>query len=256
MIKVLRNQTGISVHTIWIGATLSLLILLVSLPSALADSSGTPIPGNLVVNGSFEDNPSLNQGPNAPQEVLFSSGPNPMPGWTQLNTICQDGQDNPTEFWGHGAIRTAQDGHWLLELDTRRNVIIQQSVPTVAGQQYGLRYYFAARPSTSLATNALRVRVNGVQVNFVTAINSDCSTCRQFSHVITATGSTTTLRFEGAGTIDGLGSLLDNVSLVLVPDSDGDGVQDTRDICPWYRNSRVDPDDRQTRREPLGADRW
>ena len=221
LIKTLRKQNR-SVHALWVGAALTLLMLLLSLQSALADSSGIPIPGNLVVNRSFEQNPD-------PSGVLLIPlGSNPMPGWTQL-TGCG------TEFWGHGVVegRIPQDGHWLLELDAFCNGKIQQSVPTEAGQQYVLRYYFSARPGTTLATNALIARVNGVQVNFVTAIHtaihSDFSTWRQFNHVITATGSTTTISFEGAGNSEGLGSLLDNVSLVLVPNSGGDGVQDDDD---------------------------
>ena len=201
MNKSLRKRGGVSGRTFWIGTVLSLLMLLLPLSSALADSSGTPIPGNLVVNGSFEQNPD----PDA--NFMIVVGSTPMPGWTQQSGCG-------TEFWGHGFIRTPDDGHFLLELDANCNGIIEQSVPTVAGQQYELRYSFSARPGTSIETNALRVLVNGVEVSFVNAISSDFSTWRQFSHGINATGSTTTLRFEGVGSNDALGSLLDNVSLV------------------------------------------
>ena len=209
-IKTPRKQIR-SAHMIWVGAVLILLMLLLAVQSTLADSSGTSIPGNLVVNGSFEQNPD----PSGAFHLPTNS--NPMVGWTQ-ETICG------TEFWGHSLIANGipQDGHWLLELDANCNGKIQQDVPTIAGASYSLQYHFAARlvptwtEARNLASNALRVDVNGVQVDFVNAIVSDFTTWRQFSHVFTATGSTTTISFEGAGTNDGAGSLLDNISLVQV----------------------------------------
>lgn len=184
-----------------VGAAALLFVtsLLAGSPGVLADPAGTPVPGNLVVNGSFE---------NVPGEggLLFFSG---IPGWQEV-TGCR------IEVWSHGFIRFADDGHRLLELDAFCNGAVQQTVPTTPGQTYKLSYSFAARPGTALASNRLRVFVNGGLAGDHPAIAADYTTWRKLSTNITATGTSTTLKFAGAGTSDGLGSLLDHVSLVLV----------------------------------------
>lgn len=107
---------------------------------------------------------------------------------------------------------------------------MEQTVLTTPGQTYRLSYSFSARPDTPLESNVLNVYVNDVLIATHTAVPSDFTTWRQFSTDVVATGTSTTLEFEGAGTEDSLGSLLDHVSLVACVESPSDLVVRGQDI--------------------------
>jgi len=98
-------------------------------------------------------------------------------------------------------------------------VKIWQNVPTTAGTQYDLRYYFSARPNNGgggngTADNVLKVRINGVEANSHTLSNNTSQTqWNAYLTTFTATGATTKVEFAANGTANSLGVFLDNVRL-------------------------------------------
>lgn len=141
-----------------------------------------PRPGhaqNLIVNGSFEL-PSLTSGANhvVPANDL-------LPWQTLEGAFLIWVPDIPNEL--------AADGRQHIEV-----VSAWQTVPTVVGEDYRLRFYHSPRPSVD---STLSVLING-QVIRTFAESGGLLTgfdWRRFSLNFTATSNTTTIRFNGVG---------------------------------------------------------
>jgi Protein of unknown function (DUF642) len=172
---------------------------------------------NLIVNGSFE----------ATKVAVNSWGqfsPNQIPGWKSLN-------GEQIELWGTPFIGvTAQDGTNLMELDNNAGKLadhIFQDVQTIKDQMYKATFYIRARGSKPDSPDE-------------TAVFSWCGAETPFTATKVGEWREITIMVKGTGGVDrfairessesgannGLGPLIDNVS--LVPVASANTPSDTR----------------------------
>lgn len=90
---------------------------------------------------------------------------------------------------------------------------IYQNTATTPGTKYELRYHFSPRPGTGTADNTLKVRIDGTQVASHTATGASNNNWIMYTKEFVATAATTRIEFAAAGTANGFGVFLDNVSL-------------------------------------------
>ena len=149
----------------------------------------------LIVNGSFEQ-----AGVNAASWRVNANGQ--VAGWT--------GAGAGIEVWNGGFNGVApSNGANVVEVDGQTGAL-SQSVKTEAGKAYDLSFDFAGRPG-ALASSKFEVVWNGT---VIATIAPTTSTMTTRTLTVTGTGGTDTLSFRAvAGDTDGLGALLDAVSL-------------------------------------------
>jgi hypothetical protein len=159
--------------------------------------SGSANAQNLLINGSFEE-PAFG--------ADSVNNPSTIPGWTSTPA--------PFEVWnqfqGPGA-----DGNQYLELDVSGCTTISQSITTSATQNYLVSLAYGAR--VGVADNRIEVLWNGAVIGTASADGSDESGnivwTRYGFHAQGASGSST-LAIRNVDTCDGLGSMVDDVSVV------------------------------------------
>jgi hypothetical protein len=144
---------------------------------------------NLVTNGSFEQGDS---------------------GWTLVAGGGGWLETAPAYVYGV----TGQDGDIVCELDSNSNSRIGQSLPTTPGAVYHLNFLTAKRAGTDNASNQIRAYVDGV---LVATVNPTSTVMVNNGLNFTATGATTALEFEGGGTSDSYGSMIDGVDIEFAP---------------------------------------
>ena len=183
--------------------------------------------GNLIVNGSFEDDVG---GLTSGQWSIFHS----IEGWT---AVTQSDGNVPFELQldGVGGI-APEDGHVIVELDSdltsgnlsgansnnvnttgHTNSEIQQTVAgTVAGQVYELSFFYSPRPAVAGSdSSSMNVLWNGEVVQSIDSTGMQPG----WQHIeifVQGTGPNNTVAFQATGLEDSLGALIDNVSLVPV----------------------------------------
>jgi hypothetical protein len=170
---------------------LAILVLGMALFSAPAFAQG-----NLVVNGSFED----------PVYGAAVSYPVPVTGWT----IAPDsGFEVWNNFQGPGA-----DGSQYLELDVFTCNTVSQTIPTSSGSDYLISFAFGAR--NGVADNRVQVSWNGQPVGTASADGTGQAEIVWTSHSFLVRGApgSSTLEFTNIDACDGVGSMLDNVSVL------------------------------------------
>ncbi|MEI7443761.1 MAG: beta-propeller fold lactonase family protein [Burkholderiales bacterium] len=153
--------------------------------------------GNLLANGSFEDNPLQ------PGAWRIVDG---LPGWTSPFGL---------EVWRSYAGNAAAQGDSFVELDAAGGLdAISQTVATRPGEALTLRFAYAARPGVRADSTAFVVRWNGREVARLSPDGTGATSVRWLSHTVdvVATGRDT-LSFEEAGVNDSYGALLDRVEL-------------------------------------------
>lgn len=178
------------------GASTTMRTRVATFLGALALASLPAFAQNLVVNGSFED-------PAYPSSTNF---PVAVTGWTIA-------PDSGFEVWNNYAGPGA-DGPQYLELDVFTCNTISQAIPTIAGHKYLVRFAFGARPD--VADNQVVVRWNGAQIGSASADGTGQTAVVWTYHnaTATATGGSSTLSFTNVDTCDGVGAMLDDVSVV------------------------------------------
>jgi hypothetical protein len=161
--------------------------------------------GSLIQNGSFET-------PAAASGTFFSS----IPGWQPTIQCGAGGIEIQRNAFG-----PAFDGQQSLELNSNCVDGVSQVVPTTPGVTYTLSFAFAARPGTAASQNQMRVVFDGATVASVGPLLSPGSSMAWVLHqvAVTATGTSTTLTFQGTDPSSGdtVGTELDAVSLVATP---------------------------------------
>ncbi len=163
---------------------------------ALAALMAVPAGASTVVtNGSFETNPLQ---PNQSWNVYSS-----IAGW---KTITGAG----IEVQRQSAAGIApQDGNFIVELDSHNNTKFGQTVTLAAGN-YMLDFNWRAR-TTDASTNGLAWSLGGLTNG---SILSGSTTWSLLSTTFTVTkAGSYLLAFAGTGKSDGIGMLLDNVSI-------------------------------------------
>ena len=150
---------------------------------------------DLIVNGSFEQ-------ATVHANSWRTNTNGQVAGWT--------GAGAGIEVWNNGFNGVApSNGKNVVEVDGQTGAL-SQAVKTEAGKVYTLSFDFAGRPQ-ALASSKFEVVWNGIVVATIAPANSTM-TNQKLS--VTGTGGTDTLSFRAvAGDTDGLGALLDNVSL-------------------------------------------
>jgi len=173
--------------------------------AALLVLSAPRAQANLIVNGSFEQ---PNIGPN---NFIFAPS---IPGWTG------GPPDNLVEIQSNfvlGPGNAAQDGVQYAELNPNNPSALSQDITGLhVGQQYLLTFYYSARPGTGPNT-AQAIFEGNAPINLAAGPVNQI-TWIQFSQLVTATDSTSTLTFRGLTPGGSEGNLIDNVSLVPVPE--------------------------------------
>ncbi len=165
---------------------------------------------NLLANGGFEDpvitNPALWD--------TFTSGLGWLVNWVSPSA------DTPNLELQAGVFGWAPaEGLQHAELDSSASTRISQLIPTIAGATYTLDWQFSGRPGTRQVDNKLSVYVDGTEVvsqqaGAFTATNTDW---RSRTYQFTGTGDDVEVAFADLGTSNGLGTLLDAVSLTCSP---------------------------------------
>ena len=137
----------------------------------------------------------------------------------------------------------------MVELDSTAPSAMAQDLNTRPGGVYELSVSFS--PRRGVADNRLGVSWNGQQVAILDAsgVGSSNTKWQRFTYRVTATGTTTELRFADLSGADKLGGLIDDVKVIPL-DSDGDGVPDGQDRCEQTRMPEPPPS------EGLGMNRW
>ncbi len=170
---------------------------------------------NLIVNGSFEDPgiaPGISAGFVGGWEILHD----PIPGWTPVDGNGFGILDNVIA--SSGAVWQAYEGDQFAELDADANGGITQTITTVPQASYYLYFAYSPRPGGASATNAIRILLDGINIDNVAADGIAASpswTLYRYSFI--ATGTATTVGFTAAGDSDGVGGFLDHVMVFLNP---------------------------------------
>ncbi|CAM4180675.1 DUF642 domain-containing protein [Pseudoalteromonas maricaloris] len=147
---------------------------------------------NLVVNGSFETSDNISG-----DWALFDN----LQGWSR------EGAKFEIQKQSLG-IAVPQDGNQYLELDSTANYTIYQNIPTTAGKKYKVSFYYSPRVINNDSTNRARAWFGD---NTLVTMNATTRGWTKYEYTVEATGSSTQLRFQGLGTSDSYGALLDNI---------------------------------------------
>ncbi len=160
--------------------------------SALASSE-------LVINGSFEE-PVL-----PPNSFSYFQS---LPGWDLTFGPAIELRNNHTGI--------ASDGAQFVELESTGNSGMAQILSTSVNSQYLLSFDYSPRIDTPASTNNIEIYWDGVLIADITDTGSSFNNCVTHVFDVFASGSSTVLEFRAAGTSDGAGGNLDNVSVTLI----------------------------------------
>jgi Ca2+-binding RTX toxin-like protein len=174
------------------------------------EHASVPIGENLIINGSFENHGDLNRG----SWGTFDK----IDGWqTSDGTIeIQEGK--------HGGTPGAADGDSVLELDAHEgrdtNASVYQDIRTGTEGTFKLSFSFSAREiggaANTAASNTTEVYWGSEKVATISAEQKGWET-HEFELPINSDGDETTrLEFRGTGIDDGMGGLIDNVSVMRI----------------------------------------
>lgn len=196
--------------------------LLKASAAAVALAAATTANANLIVNGSFET-PDIDTTPGA----VGGSG------WQVYTGNEVDGwfihQGFGIEIQQSGTVVTAQHGNQYVELDSHgsgvdSNTAIRQDISGLTvGQTYELSFWY--QPRTTAAgwdnpnDNGLDVYWDALEIDSIANVFRDEDTdWTRYSYYVTATSATGGVMLAADGTANTLGALIDNVSLVAVPE--------------------------------------
>jgi choice-of-anchor C domain-containing protein len=177
----------------------------VQAPPETASQDAPPV--NLLVNGSFEEGPYVDD-----WGVPLDPGSTAMPGW-----VVTHGQiDYITNLWN------AADGGRSLDLNGSPGVGgVAQTFATRAGQRYRVTFALAGNPTGDVTLMSLAVSAAGQSQAFTfdtTGMSDDNMGWEDTTWEFVATGDQTTLEIYSAdGSNPWGGPALDNVSVVAVP---------------------------------------
>ena len=159
---------------------------------------------NIVVNPSFESHPAFTKDGNTWD--YFAAGA--VTGWDPA------GGASVIEI-GLGSVYgvTGYDGDAVMELDSTANVTAAQVV-TSAPASLKLEFLYALRKDVLPTSGELRVLWNN---SVIATLQPALQAMTLYSTYVTAVAGNNTLAFEGWGTSDSYGAVIDAVSLVPEP---------------------------------------
>ncbi len=171
-----------------------------------ACTSGTQ--PNLLVNGSFENNPV------------------PAGNWSNVTSLAGwKGSNGYVQVWNGLFGYTTVDGNsWMQVGATAQLDTVSQTVATTAGDNLLLTFWYSARPGYTAAQNTFNVVWNGTIIDTLApngvsngspyGTNVTLPVWQQASYLVKATGSDTLSFAQPAAAQGGVGALIDAVSLV------------------------------------------
>lgn len=162
---------------------------------------------NILLNGSFEADPVSDHGGTW---QIFAS---PLHWMVSLS--------NGLELWADGFYGGASEGDQNAELDGNSPTQITQTVATIPGATYELRFDFSARPDAdSSADNSVDALIDGNVLMNATANGTDIAvnTWSTYSKTFVAQDVSTDVSLRDVGIANSYGSLIDNVCLLKVED--------------------------------------
>ena len=196
--------------------------------------AATPVlAANLIVNGSFE-NPTVPSG----SYINYLGGSTAITGWTVVGV---DSSLVSGTFMQSGITFEAQDGtQWIDLAGVTSNSMtsgVTQNIPTTIGQSYVVTFYVGSTTDNSIffpATVDLSIN-GGARVHYTNPNpGTGMLNWELFTVNFTATSGTTNLAFLNGDASNNYETPLDNVSVNA--DTDGDGIPDTVDNCPFTAN--------------------
>ncbi len=193
----------------------------------------------LLDNGSFED-------PVISEDTAFAAS---LPGWD-----LESGEG--VFIHRDGRLGVPFEGAQMISLDTTPDAphatVLSQTVETCPGGVYTLSLAWSPQPG--VADDQVDIWFNGELIDSLEGDPDATLLWQEHSWTVEADRAQSMLSFADVGAIDGLGGLLDAVSLHPVhdePDADCDGVPDHDDYCP----DTVIPE-ATVPSEGLGTNRW
>ena len=171
-----------------------------------ACTSGTQ--PNLLVNGSFENNPV------------------PAASWSNVTSLAGwKGSNGYVQVWNGLFGYTTVDGNSWMQIGATATLdTVSQTVTTTAGDNLLLTFWYSARPGYTSAQNKFNVVWNGTVIDTLApngvssgspnGTNSTLPVWQQASYLVKATGSDTLGFAQPLGAQGGVGALIDAVSLV------------------------------------------
>lgn len=178
--------------------------------AVLVLTAAPPIHADLVVNGGFEE-------PIVTTEIWFPT----IPGWTKSGASpFVEIQNDDVMTGGAGSFASAE-GDQHAELDGYFfSYSLSQILATTPGTQYLVRFAFAARPDYGPSENSLGFYWEGVLVDQLTKSGLGIITPNwtYYTYKLTASSSSTEIRFADLGNSNGAGTLLDAVSVRAIPE--------------------------------------
>jgi YVTN family beta-propeller protein len=155
---------------------------------------------NLLVNGSFETN-------------SVASG-----NWSNVASLTGwQGSDGYVQLWNGLYGYSAADGNSWIQLGATSTLdTVSQTVKTTAGDALLLSFWYSPRPGLPAANNQFNVVWNGTVIDTLVPNGTNLTTpsWQQASYIVKATGNDTLAFAQSGGSVGGLGSLVDAVSLV------------------------------------------
>lgn len=212
------------------GVRSALLASLVSLTGAAASPAA-----NLIQNGSFESGSYTLDGNRIDS---LQPGSTTITGWTVIGGELVVGRnDNP--FVG-----AAEDGMYQLDLTGYHDTIpyagITQTVTTVAGRRYAMKFYVGADNLKPIyrAPVSVTASAGSVSGDFTNDSTAAQQVWEPFALHFTAAGASTVVSLTGKSTAGGQYIGLDNVSLVpeLPGDANDDGTVNFADLLTVAQN--------------------
>ena len=154
---------------------------------------------NMIDNGSFES-PALNNG----TWQVFNN----ITGWTKVAGTGIEVQNNVAGL--------SYDGFQHVELDSNTNSAMRQSVDTIVGTQYSLKFAYMDRPGTEAYTNGMDVLWDDILLT--TIYGGVYTSWTLLDFLVDGGGNDTNLEFYATGRSDSYGGYIDAVSMQPVPE--------------------------------------
>ena len=171
-----------------------------------AMAAASPASAVTLINGSFE------QGTAPGSFTTVSAGQTNITGWTVGGA---GGVDYIGSYW------QAQDGSRSIDLSGTRAGSISQTLSTVIGQQYLVKFFLAGNPDGGGAVKLIVSSIGGAepQIDTFSTVGSSRQNMNwtQVSYLFTAFSSASTLTFA-SGTNNAYGPAIDNVTVTAVPE--------------------------------------
>ena len=163
--------------------------------------------GNLILNGGFET-------PDVPTGGWAIYPDASLTSWTVESGAGLEIQDH--------AAGDPHGGNQLAELDSNNSSVISQTVSTVGGRSYQLRFWYSPRPNRPAGDNTIGAIVqvvsnNSLLVNDIigaAAAGGSNTSWSEYVYNFVAVDGSTKIKFSDMGTNNSYGGYLDDISLV------------------------------------------